>query len=226
MNKFFYKMKNLFKSKEQIELEARMRFNRDRREFQRYYKELDASIKNFSKMAQDAELSGNHANAVSCAKFVTKLQKTQIRVQGLLQRFEMMFSMQRLTGVMTRFMNACTEMGFIMDRSINLKKMWKNTAEMTKALSKLDAMSEQMDMVFEAVDAGLSESGETPLSEEENENEAEAMLEQIMGRYNNVNIPVQAAAQTSGTANEAASPSAENSDTEERLQKMLQDLKG
>ena len=97
---------------------------------------------------------------------------------------------------------------------------------MTKALSKLDAMSEQMDMVFEAVDAGLSESGETPLSEEENENEAEAMLEQIMGRYNNVNIPVQAAAQTSGIASEAASPSAENSDTEERLQKMLQDLKG
>lgn len=224
MSKFTYTVKSMFKSKEALEIEARMQFNQNKRSFTKYYQELETSIKTFSQMARDAELSGNHENAVSCAKFVIKLQKTQVKVQSLLQRFEMMYSMQRLTGVMTNFMKACANMGFNMDNNINLKKMWKNTAEMDKALNKLDAMSEQMDMVFDTIDSGMSSVGETNLSQEESEGEAENMLNQIIGRYNAVNTPVQSAssAQSSGAAQGA---SAEEDDTSERLRRMMQELK-
>ena len=194
MSKFTYKAKNLFKSKEQIEIEAKMKFNQNKRAFTKYYQELDASIKNFSNMARDAELSGNHANARSCAAFVLKLQKTQVKVQGLLQRFEMMYSMQRLTGVMTNFMQSCAEMGVNMDVNIDLKSMWKNTAEMDKALSKLDAMSDQMDSVFETIDSGMSNSQDVAASQTDPEVEADRILDQIMGRYNAIQGVPQAAA--------------------------------
>ena len=228
MGKFAYKMKNLFKSKEQQEIEARMEFNKNKRAFTKYYQELDVSIKNFSKMARDAELSGNHENAKSCAKFVLKLQKTQIKVQGLLQRFEMMHSMQRLTGVMSNFVEACANMGFSMDSEIDLKSMWKNTAAMDKALSKLDAMSDQMDMVFDTIDSGMNSTGQMEPSQEESETDAEVLLDQIMGRHVAVTYPeasATAAAAPVSAADSAQAAPAEVDDTDERLRKMREALK-
>lgn len=228
MSKTTYKLKNMFKSKEQIEVEARMRFNQNKRSFTKYYKELDDSIKNFSKMARDAELSGNHANAKSCAAFVLKLQRTQVKVQGLLQRFEMMHSMQRLTGVMTNFMEACADMGFYMDDAIDLKSMWKNTAAMDMALNKLDAMSDQMETVFDTIDSGMSNTNEEAMSAEESDVEADILLDKIMGRHNTINM-----ASTPATVGKEATPPAAEpvsnepiaDDTDERLRRMMQELK-
>lgn len=227
MNKFTYQVKNMFKSKQQKEIEARMEFNQNRHAFQKYYQELDGKIKSFSKMARDAELSGNHENAVSCAKFMTKMQKTQVRVQGLLQRFEMMYSMQQLSGVMTNFSEACAKMGFNMNNNIDLKSMWKNTAEMDMALGKLDAMSEQMDMIFDSIDNGLNLNGNSDSlsGQEDSDAEANALLDQIMGRENVLKYGAAAPAQA--VSNAEASPDEAKSldDTEERLQKMLKELK-
>ena len=224
--KFAYKMKNMFKSKEQIEVEARMQFNKNKKSFQKYYNDLDGSIKTFTKMARDAELSGNHANAKSCASFVLKLQKTQVKVQGLLQRFEMMYNMQRLTGVMTNFVNACADMGFNMNDTIDLKSMWKNTAEMDKALGKLDAMSDQMDTIFDTIDGGMNASGEVAQTQDEMEADAEELLNKIMGRENIINTPAVPAAPVAQAA--AAAPqepqAEEDNDTDERLRKMMQEL--
>ena len=230
MSKFGYTMKHMFKSKEAIELEARMEFNKNKRSFLKYNQELDVSVKNFTKMAQEAELSGNHENAKACAKFVLKLQKTQVKVQSILQRFEMMYSMQRLTGVMTNFMKACANMGFNMDRNIDLKSMWKDTAAMDQALSKLDAMSDQMDMVFESIDSGMNLSGEAAPTQAEADADAEAYLNKIMGVYNDVNIPAApvaaqpAAAQTAAVQQPASAKPAED-ETDERLRKLMQELK-
>ena len=223
MGKMAYVMKNMFKSKEQRELEARMEFNKNKRSFTKYYNELDVSVKNFSKMARDAELSGNHENAKSCALFVLKLQKTQVKVQALLQRFEMMNSMQRLAGVMSNFAEACTNMGFAMDTTINLKDMWKNTAEMDRAINKLDAMSDQMDMIFDTIDAGMSTDNEMIPSEEEQDKDAEELLRKIMGRH----VTTQYAPKPEETrAEAAANPEQEIDDTDDRLHRMMEDLKG
>ena len=216
--KFSYTMKNLFKSKEQIEIEAKMKFNQNKRAFQKYYNDLDLSIKNFRKMAIDAEKSGNHANAVSAATFVGKLEKTQVKVQGLLQRFEMMYSMQRLTGVMSNFMGACAEMGFNMDATIDLKGMMKNSVSMEQALAKLDAMSDQMESVFDTIDGGMNASEEHQTQEELNFS-AEEMLNKWMGNDNILNAPA-AAADEAAPQEEAA----EGDDTDERLRKMMQEL--
>ena len=227
MGKLGYKMKNLFKSKEQIELEARMMFNKQQREFSRYYQELGTSIKKYSKMAEEAELQGNHANAIACAKFIGKLQKTQVKVQGLLQRFEMMHSMQRLSGVMTSFMQSCAEMGYSMDANINLKDMWKNTAAMDQAVNKLDAMSEQMDMVFDTIDQGLGSQAGISMQEDDAETEAAELLNSIMGRRNPINsvsVP-QAAAQPAAASAETPQAAAAEDDTDERLRRMMQELK-
>ena len=121
----WYKFKNLFKSKDQIELETRMKFNQTKRSFAKYSQELEGNIKSFTKMARDAELSGNHANALSCVKFVQKLQRTQVKVQGLVQHFEMTRSMQQMASVMSKFMHTCAEMGFNIDSNIDLKSMMK-----------------------------------------------------------------------------------------------------
>ena len=223
-SKFAYKMKTMFKSKEQLEVEARMEFNKNKKAFQKYYNDLDGSIRNFSKMAKDAEISGNHANAKSCATFVLKLQKTQVKVQGLLQRFEMMRSMQQLTGVMTNFMTACADMGFDMDANIDLKSMWKNTAAMDKALGKLDAMSDQMDLVFETIDGGMNTSGEALPTQEEMDADAEELLNKIMGRDNIINTPVVQAQETVTAPQETQTEAAESDDTDERLRKMMQEL--
>jgi len=221
MKKVGYKLKNLFKSKEEIELEARMMYNKQQREFNRYYKELGISIKKYEKMAEETAKSGNHQNALSCARFVLKLRKTQVRVQGLLQRFEMMRSMQQLSGVMSNFMATCAEMGLNMDANINLKDMWKNTAMMEQSLSKLDAMSEQMDEVFNAIDGGLQESGFEMETEEDLDSEASAFLDQIMGRSNALNsIPTVQPAAAQPVQQEAAAD-----ESSELLSKMLQELK-
>ncbi len=222
MGKFAYNLKNLFKSKEQQEIEAKMEFNKNKRAFTKYYQELDVSIKNFSRMAKEAELAGNHANATSCSKFVLKLQKTQTKVQGLLQRFEMMYSMQRLTGVMSNFMSACAKMGFSMDSNIDLKGMWKDSAAMEKALNKLDMMSDQMDEVFDTIDAGMN-NGEAVPSQEESDSEAEELLNQIMGRHNAANYAVAEPAAAAAVAPDQEG--AAQDDTDARLRKMMEELK-
>lgn len=227
-SKFGYKLKNMFKSKEQIELEARMMFNKQQREFNQYNRELDNSIRKYEKMAKDAALSGNHQNAQNCARFVLKLRKTQTRVQGLLQRFEMMHSMQRLSGVMSNFMSSCAEMGLNMDATINLKDMWKNTAMMEQSLAKLDAMTDQMDMVFNAIDNGLQESGADAVTDEEADAEAAALLDDIMKRHNVINS-VPTAVQTPSVAQTdpqlTASEAPAEDDVNERIRKMMQELK-
>ncbi len=177
----------LFSSKEDREYKARMEFIKNKRAFTRYYQELDTSIKSFTKMARDAELSGNHENAKSCAVFVLKLQRTQTKVQGLLQRFEMMYSMQRLTGVMTTFVKACGKMGIDMNKSIDLKDLWKSTGKIDSALGKLDEMSDQMNMVFDTIDQGMG--AEYNNDKDELDAQAEGLLDGIMGRHNTVNYP-------------------------------------
>ncbi len=226
MSKTTYKLRNMFKSKEKIEIESRMRFNQTKRSFSKYYRELDESIKRFSKMARDSELSGNHANAKSCAVFVLKLQRAQVKVQRQLQHFEMMRSMQQMTTVQTDFMKACADMGFYMDDAIDLKSMWKNEAAMEQALGKLDAMSDQMESVFETIDSGMSNSSEDMMSEEDADSEAEVLLDQIMGRHNSINMTASSAKEQMGTipaAMEAAAKEAD--DTDERLHRMMQELK-
>ena len=217
------KIKDVFKSPEQKEIEARMEFNKNRRAFQKYYNDLDGSIKNFSKMAREAELSGNHENAISCATFVIKLQKTQVKVQGLLQRFEMMYNMQRLSHVMTRFVDACADMGVDMNNTIDLKGVWKSTAKIDTALGKMDQMTDLMGEVFNTVDGGLGNSvGEYQTPDEITAN-AEEMLNKIMGRGNIVESPVpQAAAEAAPPETKAVEQ--EQDDIDERLRKMKQEL--
>ena len=225
--KTMYKLKNMFKSKEQIELEARMMFNKQQREFNRYYKDLGASIKKYEKMAEETARSGNHQNALSCAKFVLKLRKTQVRVQGLLQRFEMMRSMQQLSNVMSNFMSTCAEMGMNMDATINLQDMWKNTAMMEQSLSKLDAMSEQMDEVFNAIDGGLRDSDSDMNMDEDLDAEATTLLDQIIGRYNDVNAVTPAQTDVQVVKAQVVQPvqTTESDDASERLRRMMQELK-
>ncbi len=226
MGKMGYKLKNLFKSKDQIEIEARMQFEKNRRSFMKYYQELDVTMKNFSKMAVDAEKSGNHENAKACARFVVKLQRTQIRVQGLLQRFEMMRSMQRLSGVYTDFVKACGEMGVSMDATIDLKSLWQNSAEMEAAIGKLDAMSESMDMVFDSIDNGLSNGMGEMKTADENDAEADELLDRIMGRDNRVNNIPAGTAMTNSAADSTAAAKEAVDDEEEKLRKMMDELRG
>lgn len=242
MRKITYKLQNLFKSKEQKDLEARMEFNRNRNTFKKYERELAKNIKDFTRMAQEAELSGNHQNAVACAQYIRKLQRSQTGVQALIQRFEMMQSAARMASIMGSFSEACAKMGFRISESINLQDMYRNTATIEQSLGKLDAMTEQMDMIFDSIDMGMSNSNE--LSEEESAKDAEALLNSIMGRYNTVNgvgeanapaaqaaapvaqaaAPQAAAPQTA--APQTAAPQAAADDTSARLQKMMDELKG
>lgn len=244
MRKSTYKLQNLFKSKEQREIEARAEFNHNRNAFKKYERELAKSIKDFTRMAQEAELSGNHQNAVSCAQFIRKLQRSQTGVQALIQRFEMMQSATRLAGIMGTFSEACAKMGFQISDNINLKDMWRNTATIEQSLGKLDTMTQQMDMIFDSIDMGMSYPNE--LSQEESEKDAEALLDNIMGRYNTVNgvgeataapaaqvaapeavAPVAQAAAPQAAAPQAAAPQATaEDDTTARLQKMMKELKG
>ena len=223
-SKFSYKMKNMFKSKEQIEIEARMQFNKNKKAFQKYYNDLDVSIKNFTKMAMDAQRSGNHANARACGSVVMKLQKTQVKVQGLLGRFEMMHSMQQLSGVMSNFMNACADMGFNMNDTIDLKSMWKNSAAMEQALGKLDAMSDQMDSVFDTIDGGMNANGEEFMTQDEKDAEVDAWLDHLMGNDNIINAPPAAQAEAESAPQEAQAEDAEDKETDDRLSKLMQEL--
>lgn len=237
MRKITYKLRNLFKSPEQKEIEARMKFNRDRNTFRKYEKELETSIRDFTKMAQEAELSGNHQNAMSCAQFIRKLQRSQTRVQAIIQRYEMMHSAARLSSIMGTFTEACANMGFQVSENIDLKNMARNTATIEQSLAKLDAMTDQMDMVFESIDRGMG--GTNELSQEESEQDAEALLDSIMGRYNTVNAvgtanaaPAQTAApQAVASAAQVAAPQAAApqataaDDTSARLNKMMDELR-
>ncbi len=237
MRKLTYNLQNIFKSKEQKEIEARMQFNRDRNTFKKYEKELETSIRDFTRMAEEAELHGNHQNAVTCAQFIRKLQRTQTRVQSVIQRFEMMRSAARLSSIMGTFTEACVRMGFQISENIDLKNMARNTATIEQSLEKLDTMTDQVDMIFDSIDRGMGGSNE--LSQEESEQDAEALLDSIMGRYNTVNAvgtanaaPAQTAApQAVAPAAQVAAPQAAApqlsaaDDTSARLNKMMEELK-
>ena len=222
MSKFSYTMKNLFKSKEERELEAKMQFLQNKKAFERYYRELNASIQSYSKMARDAELSGNHENALSCVKFIAKLRKTQVKVQALTQRFEMMYSMQKLGFIMSSFSKACANMGFNLDTTINLKGAMKDMGAMDKALAKLDSMSDLMDNIFETIDSGLASEGMDSGSSEAVDAEADRMLDQIMGRNNAIHFPTGESASTAGGSAAAAEPV---DDTDEILKRLEGELK-
>lgn len=237
MRKLTYNLQNLFKSKEQKEIEARMQFNRDRNTFKKYEQELETNIRDFTKKAQEAELCGNHQIAMNWAQFIRKLQRSQTRVQAIIQRFEMMRSAARLSSIMGTFSEACAKMGYQISDSINIKDMWRNTATIEQSLGKLDAMTEQMDMIFDSIDMGMSSGSE--ISQEESEQDAEALLDSIMGRYNTVNgvgtanaAPAQTAApQAVAPAAQVAAPQAAApqlaaaDDTSARLNKMMEELK-
>ncbi len=222
MSKFAYTMKNMFKSKEERELEAKMQFLQNKKAFERYYRELNTSIQSYSKMARDAELSGNHENALSCVKFIAKLQKTQVKVQGLTQRFEMMYSMQKLGFIMSNFSKACANMGFNLDTTINLKGAMKDMGAMDKALAKLDSMSDLMDNIFETIDSGLSSDGMDSGSSEAVDAEADRMLDQIMGRNNAIHFPT---GESSGAAGGSAAAAEPLDDTDEILKRLEGELK-
>ena len=147
-------------------------------------------------------------------------------MQGLLQRFEMMYSMQRLTGVMSNFMQACANMGFSMDDTIDLKRMMKDTTQMDKALGKLDAMTDQMDMVFDTIDSGMRDGTEAIPSDEESDAEADEMLDRVMGRRNTVNYGPQATeAQATAASDSVAAEQSDDDDVQARLNRMMEELK-
>ena len=224
MSKFTYKVKNLFKTPEQREIEARVEFNRTKRSFTKYYKDLDGSIANFSRMAKEAELSGNHANALSCVRFVQKLQRTQTKVQGVIQRFEMMESMRQFSGTMSKFVEVCSHMGFNIDANINIPKMLRDSVGLESALAKMDSATDQMDVIFDTIDSAMSTGEETYTSNGEMQSEAEEMLNSIMGRENIIQYAGKEAARTGETAGEKDAAEADD-DTEEILRRMLNDLK-
>ena len=216
------KLSNLFKSKQQKELEAKMEFQRNRRSFEKYYDDLGGTIKKFKKTMQDAELSGNHANAVSCAKFVLKLQNTQTKVQGLLQRFEMMKAMQDLTGVYVKFVDACGKMGVAMGSNINLQAVWKSNASMDQAISKLDAMSDNMNMVFKTIDEGLADSSADSDLVNVDDEAALKLINQELGITNTINQPEAKAEQP---VQLKKTPAAEEADPDlAKLNDMLKNL--
>lgn len=217
-----YKIKNMFKSKERRELEAKILFNRQKRDFEKYYKELSAIIKEYTEKAKNTALEGNHQNALSCAKFVLRMQHTQVKVQGLLQRYQMMYSMQRLANVMTNFMDTCAKMSFKMNSDINLKKMMKSTASMDEALNNLDAMADQMDEVFNVIDGYMDKETLDPAFES-NDAAAQQFLNQIMHIHNIQTTPDAPMAHEAPIASEpaVAEPS---SDVAERIRRLKQEL--
>ena len=222
MRKFLYKLKNLFKSPQQIEIESRMEFERNKRSFEKYYQELDVSAKKFSKMAREAEMSGNHANALSCVKFVQTIQRSQTKVQALIQRFEMLHHAQRLGNVFTTFAKACNDIGVAMDATIDLKGLGKTVTTMEMSLGKLDALSEGMDLVFDSIDKTLVIGMGELQTESESEAEAEELLDRIMGRYNTG--VMQQEATVPKNVNEASREAAANDPDEEKLRSMMEEL--
>ncbi len=208
----------LFKTKQQKEIEEKVAFNQKKKQFEKYYRDLDTSIKQFTKMAKDAELSGNHDNARSCIRFVQKLQQMQTKVQGLLQRFEMMWSMRQMSGVMDSFVKGCAKMGVNMSKTIDLGNLGKNMAKIEIGISQMDAMVDQMDMVFDTIDSGLGGNEDMYANPDERANDdVEQMLDQIMGRHNAVTYPP--------AADPGEGEAAALDDTDERLRKMMEDLK-
>lgn len=155
MGSVMYRLKNLFKTEEQINIETTMYYRKNKRYFTRCCDELGTSIEEFRKRAYNAEISGNHGNALACTAFALKLMRTQTRIHGLLERFEMLYSMQRLAGTMSRFMEGCARMGVSIDAGISLRTMTNNSAKLAMTLNKLDVMSDQLDEVFATIDGGM-----------------------------------------------------------------------
>ena len=128
---------------------------------------------------------------------------------------------------------ACVEMGFDMDNKLDLKSMSKNTMALETTLSKLDAMSDQMDEVFNSLDGMMGSTDDQGLSDEESDAQAAALLDQIMDRHNIVSYPELSqpaaaqpvAAQPVAEQPAAEQPAANESDAiRERLLKMRQEL--
>ncbi len=221
MKRIAYDIRNMFKTKEQIKIESKMKYNNQKREFERYDKELSTNIKRFTKMAEETAKSGNHQNALICARFVKKLQKIQVWTQGLRQRFEMMYAMLQLSNMMGTFAYACGEMGIIMDKNFNLEKMTRNTVAMEQGLGKMDTMMAQINDMFTDIDENLGDPNGEVLTDEELNAEALKFLDDIMGRSNIIDsIPTVQPAAAQPVQQEAAAD-----ESSELLSKMLQELK-
>ena len=226
MSKLTYELSNMFKSHEQREIEARIEFQRKKRDFQKYSKDLKTTIQEFEMMAINAEKSGNSKNALVCVAFIRKLQKTESAIEGIILRFRMIESTRRLSGIMENFARACRRMGYDLDANLNLKTAMKNTVELEKALAKMEAMSEQMGMIFDSIDASdMGDFGEQT-SEVEVTEDDRALLDKLMHRDSLENNPT-ASQPTRQPIIQTKEPTPESvEDEDEKLRKLIEGVKG
>lgn len=158
-------------------IEAEIAFRTQERNFKRYSTELNNSIAHFKELAYEAEQNGQHANALRAARFTRLLTATREKIEGVMQHFDLLRTLNGVGDMMVEFMNACSTLGCDLSEQIDVQALGQGEINMEKGLQRLAFMSDKVEQAFEMITSGMKDpdAGITATVEDE------AFLKDIMG---------------------------------------------
>ena len=165
-------IKDIFKSKEQKALEAKLSLRRSIQELKKCDKSLERKKEEMIRHAQEAKKQGvsqQYQMALSGLKMILGYQK---RTQAMILRIQMAESMRDLTAMSTGFIKTLGNVGKEMGALVKDADFAKNQLEFEKGMLQADTIMQQLEGFMEDMDMSMDE-----MSEEEMTREVEHLID-------------------------------------------------
>ena len=159
-------IRDLFKSKEQKQLEARLAIKRSIQELNKCDKSLERKKDEMIRHAQEAKRQGitqQYNMAMSSLKMILGYQK---RTRAMVLQIQMAESMRDLTTMSTRFVETLGNVGKEMGALVKNANFAKNQLEFEKGMLQADNVMQQLEDFLDGTGMSLEEMSDEEMNEE------------------------------------------------------------
>ena len=159
-------IRDLFKSKEQKQLEARLAIKRSIQELNKCDKSLERKKDEMIRHAQEAKRQGitqQYNMAMRSLKMILGYQK---RTRAMVLQIQMTESMRDLTTMSTRFVETLGNVGKEMGALVKNANFAKNQLEFEKGMLQADNVMQQLEDFLDGTGMSLEEMSDEEMNEE------------------------------------------------------------
>ena len=159
-------IRDLFKSKEQKQLEARLAIKRSIQELNKCDKSLERKKDEMIRHAQEAKRQGitqQYNMAISSLKMILGYQK---RTRAMVLQIQMAESMRDLTTMSTKFVETLGNVGKEMGALVKNANFAKNQLEFEKGMLQADNVMQQLEDFLDDTGMSLEEMSDEQMNEE------------------------------------------------------------
>ena len=159
-------IRDLFKSKEQKQLEARLAIKRSIQELNKCDKSLERKKDEMIRHAQEAKRQGimqQYNMAISSLKMILGYQK---RTRAMVLQIQMAESMRDVTTMSTKFVETLGNVGKEMGALVKNADFAKNQLEFEKGMLQADNVMQQLEDFLDGTGMSLEEMSDEEMNEE------------------------------------------------------------